>query len=309
MASLILLSALFLAYFPFLAIATVYPISKGQTQEVQLRTSCNTVDFSQLTVLPYDHWNGYDVLGLTLNWGTLQSTTFCSQSPCPAFDSAPPQSSAAGVFLSIACNNLLLDCSVTVTTTTAFCQISSTQAPTTQSPTIAAPTSTAPTTAAPTPPAGGETPVQWAGQYDTSGSACQTSSCCCMTGIITVTQSGLAVTISGGSTCGAVDVSGTISSTTSNVVNVYIGGTSYTVQKTDTGVIVTNNDSPVCSGSASLVAAGPGNSLSSTTVIIIIAVCAGGVVLIIVSVVTVVLVRRKNARAQLHVTSKEMLMT
>lgn len=98
-------------------------------------------------------------------------------------------------------------------------------------------------------------PVAWAGTYAVQSGGCSTTSCCCLTGTVTVTQSGLSVTFSGPvvGQCGSstsYSGSATLSSASSTTASFALLGQQFTATRSGNTVSVQNIAFPQCSGSA-----------------------------------------------------------
>jgi hypothetical protein len=118
--------------------------------------------------------------------------------------------------------------------------------------------------------------VAWAGEY-LVGAGCSTSTCCCLTGTISVTQSGTLINISGGVTgqCGGVTAwtpSFTLSSTSAATVDFSYLGNSYRATKTGRVVSVTNLSATQCSGTATCQSGPCANSSNASSSIMMLSI-------------------------------------
>jgi hypothetical protein len=148
----------------------------------------------------------------------------------------------------------------------------------------------------PTSGGGGGSTVDWRGNYDASGSSCDVSICCCLTGTVRVDQTGYSITMSGqvrGNCNGQTSFygTGTLSSLDATTVSITVSGTRFTVSKAGSQVTVTNELVSSCSGSASLI-----DNLSAPLDIIIIGASVGGLVLSVVMIVVVIVVCKRKRR-------------
>lgn len=160
--------------------------------------------------------------------------------------------------LRIVCNNNFLtgNCDITLSSPSYVCSIfQSLDAPSTLTTTATSASTTTPATTSTT--STSLPSSSWAGTY-TVDAQCSRSSCCCLTGTLTVTQSGTLIGVTGpisgqcGSTASPVGFSFVLSSQSANSATFTALGNSYTATRNGNVIQVTNNDFPQCSGSATL---------------------------------------------------------
>lgn len=111
-----------------------------------------------------------------------------------------------------------------------------------------------PESGAPTAAPNTAAPVAWAGKYKVQ-SGCSTTSCCCLAGTVTVTQSDLSVSFSGsvtGQCDGSTSYSGsaTLSSASATTASFTLLGQQFTATRSGDMISVENIAYPQCSGSA-----------------------------------------------------------
>lgn len=159
-------------------------------------------------------------------------------------------------YLVIECDNSVVSCQLAYNFDLNVA--SSTSAPT------SSPTSPPPATTAAPAPAPGD--VTWAGSYAVQ-SGCDQATCCCLTGTVVVTQSGLSVAFSGAvvGQCGGSSTfagSSTLSALSSSTASFTFLGEQFIATRSGNTVNVANQQAPQCSGSATCTS---GACFSSTT--------------------------------------------
>lgn len=113
---------------------------------------------------------------------------------------------------------------------------------------------TAATTGSTTTTGGGSGQVQWGGRY-TVQAGCNTMTCCCLTGDVFITQSGLNVAFNGsltGNCAGATTLTASVNlpSLSSSTTTFMLFGQTFTAVRSGSQIVVTNGNDPQCSGSA-----------------------------------------------------------
>lgn len=154
-------------------------------------------------------------------------------------------------------------------------QTCSTNTPTTTPSPVRVPTSSptptpviVPSTSSPT-PAPVTNVATWAGTYNIQ-SGCSTSSCCCLTGTITVAQSGTQVTVQGPVTgqcsgTSSTTISFTLTSSTATTATFTSAGNSYQAIRSGNSIQLNNLSFNQCSGSATQTATSDATSSIALT--------------------------------------------